>query len=433
MIATENAIEALRASGLQQWKTVYSPHGTGLYLRLKAAGGKQWFYRYQLNGRRNQMLIGQYPEMSLFDAQMQHGKLAEQVKGGLDVLAIQKQEKVKVERQAKKERLGTMTNEDLFADWLVSYTHRPSEKTRRPPTAKTVARTQYRWDRYVSREFKRQTPSNTARHDVNKMISAAAKRSPEESRKLFTNINMMFEYGEEIGLIDDRPTIGIRAARLGATSSKPAERFLSLKEVGAVLNYLLRHTGIKGNDPHAAPTRTSEIMCLCLIFAFYTGQRRADVYSVRWRDIDFKNRLWTIPAEQFKSRREHQIHLNDTAIEVLKRAMILGESGTGFVFDTGRYVSEETRRPDALNRALGRILKRKDLGMTIKHFSPHDVRRTFATLAGEHLEYPQELIKKTLGQLPEDRLVLIYQKGKQWNKQIEVWNGIGELYDGVLE
>ncbi|HEU0215363.1 MAG TPA: Arm DNA-binding domain-containing protein, partial [Stellaceae bacterium] len=42
--------------------------GGGLYLRCTASGGKSWVFRFQIGGKRRDMGLGPYPEVSLAKA-----------------------------------------------------------------------------------------------------------------------------------------------------------------------------------------------------------------------------------------------------------------------------------------------------------------------------------------------------------------------------
>jgi integrase len=49
-----------------------------------------------------------------------------------------------------------------------------------------------------------------------------------------------------------------------------------------------------------------------------TGQRRDEVAGMRWREIDLKAKLWTIPEERFKSGVSHQVPLVPDMIAILE-------------------------------------------------------------------------------------------------------------------
>jgi integrase len=45
--------------------------------------------------------------------------------------------------------------------------------------------------------------------------------------------------------------------------------------------------------------------------------RPGEVAKAEWSEIDFGNRVWTIPAAKMKMRREHQVPLSQQALDVL--------------------------------------------------------------------------------------------------------------------
>lgn len=50
-----------------------------------------------------------------------------------------------------------------------------------------------------------------------------------------------------------------------------------------------------------------------------TGMREREVADARWREIDLKKKLWTVPPERFKSNATHLIPLTDQLVEISKR------------------------------------------------------------------------------------------------------------------
>ena len=52
---------------------------------------------------------------------------------------------------------------------------------------------------------------------------------------------------------------------------------------------------------------------LCLL----TAQRREEVAGLRWSELDLQRSLWTIPKERTKNDKEHVVHLNPQALEIL--------------------------------------------------------------------------------------------------------------------
>jgi integrase len=51
-----------------------------------------------------------------------------------------------------------------------------------------------------------------------------------------------------------------------------------------------------------------------------TGQRREEVASLPWEELDFEQRIWTIPKARTKNAKAHIVHLSKQAMSTLKRA-----------------------------------------------------------------------------------------------------------------
>jgi integrase len=49
-----------------------------------------------------------------------------------------------------------------------------------------------------------------------------------------------------------------------------------------------------------------------------TAQRRGEVATMRWSDIDFDRAIWTVPAAIAKNARVHEVPLSSQALDVLR-------------------------------------------------------------------------------------------------------------------
>lgn len=79
MALTDALVKGLKAKeGLRYSKA----DGNGLLVDVTPAGVKSWVFRYRLNGKREKVVIGRYPDVSLKDARDERVKLAEMVRQG---------------------------------------------------------------------------------------------------------------------------------------------------------------------------------------------------------------------------------------------------------------------------------------------------------------------------------------------------------------
>jgi integrase len=106
-----------------------------------------------------------------------------------------------------------------------------------------------------------------------------------------------------------------------------------------------------------------------------TGQRRGEVAGARWREFDLSNRVWTIPAERFKSDATHVVPLANQVIELLSELPRWASSDLLFSATGGRSaIKSFDRSKSRLDEALGN---------PSPTFVLHDIRRTVRTRLSE--------------------------------------------------
>jgi hypothetical protein len=76
-----SAVEVTRAKG-----PAVLHDGGGLYLRVSATGAKSWVFRFQLDGKRRDMGLGPFPDISLAEARLKASAHRKQRHEGIDPL-----------------------------------------------------------------------------------------------------------------------------------------------------------------------------------------------------------------------------------------------------------------------------------------------------------------------------------------------------------
>ncbi|MGH8558647.1 MAG: tyrosine-type recombinase/integrase [Methylococcales bacterium] len=111
-----------------------------------------------------------------------------------------------------------------------------------------------------------------------------------------------------------------------------------------------------------------------------TGLRREEALSLVWADIDLKTR--TLTVRNTKNRTDHTLPLTEYLLELFEQRC--RESGNEFVFSGSRG------RLSNLRYALDFVKSTSGVS-----FTPHDLRRTFATIA-DSLDTPGYALKALL-------------------------------------
>lgn len=162
----------------------------------------------------------------------------------------------------------------------------------------------------------------------------------------------------------------------------PRTRVLSADEIRIFWH------GLDRNDlPYDRRTR------LALKFELVTMLRSRELLGAHRDelfDLDGEHPRFDVPLKRVKKRRVIQQPLSDLAVEIIKEA--LASDDQQFVFESPMYKGQPVHRKAMADALRGtKLEKNKDKTKTpglcellgLKPFTPHDLRRTAATLAGD--------------------------------------------------
>ena len=129
-----------------------------------------------------------------------------------------------------------------------------------------------------------------------------------------------------------------------------------------------------------------------------TGQRRTEVAAMKWNHVNLDGALWTIPKEETKAKRKHEIPLSQSALEILNSL----PQTSDFVFSTtGKTpISGFGRAKERCDSQI-RTLSAKIMGEienedhSLPQWRIHDIRRSVASSMAEISIAPQ-VIEKVL-------------------------------------
>ncbi|OVZ89053.1 integrase [Yersinia kristensenii] len=266
--------------------------GNGLFLLVKTSGKKLWRLRYQrpASDKRTNISLGAYPALSLADArQIRDDKLALLTRG---IDPQEKEEQQAEERQIVQESIF----QNVAQKWFSLKKAHVSEEH-----AKDI------W-RSIEKDILpsiRNIPVQDikARTLIQTLEPIKARGALETVRRLVQRINEIMVYAVNVGLIDANPASGI-----GNAFERPKKQHMPTIRPEE-LPKLMRTIAMSNLS---LPTR-----CL-LEWQLLTLIRPAEASATAWAEIDIEKRLWCIPAERMKAKRDHIVPLSDQALEILE-------------------------------------------------------------------------------------------------------------------
>ncbi|EIF8962028.1 integrase domain-containing protein [Vibrio parahaemolyticus] len=284
---TDKKVKSLKPAG----KETIASDGKGLQLRIMPNGTKSWRFVYKspATGKRSNMTLGKYPELSIANAR----KLAE---GHRELVALDIDPKHhKKEEKEKTEAIHQHTLFNVSQQWMEQKKSVVTEDY-----AKDIWRS---FELHVFPSLSSEPISMITAQSVIKTLKVVeAKGSLETVKRLSQRLNEVMIYAMYTGLIEANPISNILAA-----FKKPQKQHMKALEPQELPEFMstLAEASIKRS------TR-------CLIkFQLHTMTRPNEAAGAKWSEFDLDNRVWTIPAERMKKRKEHRVPLTEEVIHLL--------------------------------------------------------------------------------------------------------------------
>jgi integrase len=300
----------------------------GLALRIRSAGSRKFVFFYRLGGRQLKYTIGDASGWTLDKARATARDLRVKVERG---------ENPAVERDSRRADAALLLSA-VIRDYLDA--RKPNMKPR------SHAECVRHLDRYW-KPFHGMAIASIDRAAVAARLRIIAKDSGAVTAdRARSTLSAMFTWAIGEGLCELNPVSGTNKAH----DDKPRERVLSDAELAAIWK--------------AAPESDyGHIVRLLML----TAQRREEIGSLSWSEIDREAALITLSGERTKNHRPHEVPLSTMALAVLDA--IMERDGRALVFGSGQggYAGWSNSKA-----ALDESAKVTD-------WTLHDLRRTAAT------------------------------------------------------
>lgn len=363
----------------------YLHDGGGLYLQVTSAGRKSWIFRYSLAGRRPEMGLGPYPEISLAAARTAAAGARSLVKAGKDPI---RERDAEIERQ-RLERARGVTWGEALPQFLAAHEGTWRNAKHRQQWRNTL-------DTYASPILGRLKMSAIDTAEVTKVLDPIWHTLPETASRVRGRIERVWDWAKVKGYC-----AGENPARWRGHLDKvyPAPgKVRKVKHHAAVAIDALPAT-------YGRLTQSDGMAALALRFVILTAARAGEVTGAKWPEIDLEGKIWTVPPERMKARREHRVPLSSEAVAILtqQRECMHGD----YVFPGWR-----DGRPLSI-ASLTKALKTAGRGSA----TVHGFRSTFKDWASERTETPNEVTEMALAHVIEDKVEAAYRRGELMTKR----------------
>lgn len=419
---TDKFIDALKPK--EKMYQIRSHGEEGFGLRVLPSGFKNFFFVYACDGHRRQMNIGSYPDITLANARVEYAKAYAMLHDKSNPQDPQKErgQRLDTDRITREERRQHPTIAMLAEDYIEKYAKKRKSSWREDQRIlmKDVVPV---WGKLKTEDI--------TRRDVLDLIEGMQGRGDGIITSTFKIIRKMFVFAVKQQIIASSPCFAFeKGEELPIQTAK--ERNLTESEVKA---FWLGLPSCAISDP------VQRILKLILV----TGQRPGEVASMHTSEID--GRWWEFTPKETKITKEvprkQRIYLTDLALSLIGDL----DSKTDYVFpshtDKTGYVLERSvsyalrrnllshevqAKQPVYKRARIKPQRKKpfmipdDKKLDIAKFTPHDLRRTCATLISG-MGFSDEIVDAVLAHLKKGQ-IRTYNKNKydsEKQQAMEAW------------
>jgi integrase len=375
--------------------------GGNLYMNVSATGSKSWSFIFRRDGKDAERGLGPWPDVSIDDAREKASEYRRMLRQGIE--------------PPKTRGTGKKAFGSTFKDIADRYIRANRESWRGD---KSEAQWRSSLNDYAYPTIGNKDVAEITTADIHAVLEPIWTAKAETARRVRWRIGKVLGYAAGLDLRDD----------------------VDLTRRGGKLDYLLpKASKVKKGEGHAAlpyvemPKFMAElrdrkgIAARALEYLILTAARTNEIITAEWDQIDFKAKVWTIPADRMKAGREHRVPLTETAVALLK-ALPRDRDGK-YVF-----IGQTNGGEPLSNMAMTVLLKRMDRkeGVTV-----HGFRSTFRTWAAEqNLDIPREVAEAALAHAVGG-VEGAYQRGQYFDtrqKLMERWTAFcaGRAGDNVV-
>ena len=144
-----------------------------------------------------------------------------------------------------------------------------------------------------------------------------------------------------------------------------------------------------------------------LEFKIFTAGRTGEVIGAKWNEIDFDQKVWTVPAARMKADKEHRVPLSDRAVDLLNTIKLNRT--------TEDYIFEGMKLGSGLSNGAMLVLMKK---MGFGQYTPHGFRSTFRDWAAEMAHpFQNETVELALAHTIKNQAEAAYRRGDQLDRR----------------
>lgn len=368
----------------------------GLLLQVKPSGAKSWIYRTRIAGKRRNIGLGGFPDVTLAQAKEKAREMRDKIKEGIDPIEHSKA----VKRALKVAQMANIT----FTEAMIQYIEMKAKEFKNP-------RQRQQWENSLSTYAVPHIGATPVReidlHHIKAVLDPIWEEKTETANRVRARMENILGWcavhgyrsnenpARWQGFLDEVYPSPEKIKKRGHYAALP------VAQLPGFMKALRKRTGTAARALEfliLTASRTNEVI----------GDKRIGKPGITWQEIDLNRKLWTVPADRMKSQKQHRVPLTDAAVTLLKEMEPGAPEEMVFPGPKGGIPS---------NNFLSALLKRMDQPVTA-----HGFRSTFKDWAREHTAYADEVSELALAHVNSDATRAAYARSELIDKRRQMMN-----------
>lgn len=383
--ATE--LGALQVSRLAKQPGRHAVGGVaGLHLLVKQNGAASWLIRSLVGGKRKDIGLGGYPDVTLAGAKEAARRARDQIVQGIDP--------VEQRRQARALLIADSAKAKTFADCVKLFVDSKGDEWRNAKHRQQWTNTLATYAEPIIGEVL--VRDVTLAHILD-ILTPIWKTKTETAARVRGRVEAILDWAT------------VRGYREGDNPARWKGHLDHLLPKPSKVAKVVHHAAMPmdGLSDFMIALRAKEgTGSRALELAILTAARSGEVRGALWPEFDLNSHLWTIPAERMKAGREHRVPLSKQAIKLLKALPRFEKVDVVFPGRKGQVLSDMT---------LTKVMRDMEADGV-----PHGFRSTFRDWAAERTNFPRELAEMALAHTIESKVEAAYRRGDLLAKRFQM-------------
>ena len=350
----------------------------GLYFWIKDNGNKYWLMRYAFQGKRHDLSLGAFPEVSIADAKKKATDLRQQINHGINP----KRTRAPVAVEPK----AALPTFEIFALEIVQ------NKRIEWSNPKHAMQWENTLKDYAFPVIGQKTVDQVTMQDILTILTPIWEKKTETASRLRGRLEW---------ILAAATTKGLRTGMNPALWRGLLETILpSPKKIKKVKH----HEALPYLEVPAFMERLREQDCmsaLALEFLILNGNRTSEVTMALRSEV--KDDLWVIPWNRMKKRVEHRVPLCQRSLDILAIASAKEPDSTYLFSINKKHLS---------NMAMDMLLRRMDVDVTV-----HGFRSSFRDWVAEKTHHSHEVAEMALAHTIGSKVEAAYRRGDLLEKR----------------